>query len=193
MSIEIIQAAIALATKYHAGQFRKWGESNVPYIVHPLRVAAMASGYLGDTCGGDEGIGMAGIAGSVCHDLIEDTLCTPEIIEHECGWGVRAVVVLLTNNKDMTKSRAERKADERERLSCRVGEQRNSLLHYTRIIKMCDRIDNLNTMGGAPNDFRKMFVAESELLFGAIQHKMPRDLIEAAAISLRRAREAVPK
>jgi (p)ppGpp synthase/HD superfamily hydrolase len=53
--------AVALATKAHAGVFRKG--TSVPYISHPLAVSAMAMEY-----GGDEDVAIA----AVLHDVVED-------------------------------------------------------------------------------------------------------------------------
>jgi len=53
--------AVALATKAHAGVFRKG--TRVPYISHPLAVSAMAMEY-----GGSEDVAVA----AVLHDVVED-------------------------------------------------------------------------------------------------------------------------
>jgi len=53
--------AVAMATKAHAGVFRKG--TRVPYISHPLAVSAMAMEY-----GGSEDVAIA----AVLHDVVED-------------------------------------------------------------------------------------------------------------------------
>ena len=51
---------------------------------------------------------------------------------------------------------AERKAADREHLQV--------IPHEAKLIKLCDRIDNLGEMGNAPLDFLDTYAAESELL-----------------------------
>ncbi len=180
-----------LATRYHAGQFRKWApvvsdmaddgagvaggvvggagvgaDTRVPYIVHPLRVAVLAGRYVSSRA----------VAAAVCHDLLEDTDCPREAIRRECGDLVLDLVVYLTNEKDALKSRRRRKADERVRLSCAPW--------AARVIKACDRIDNLGGMQGAPEDFRDRYAVESERLLGAIGKDLPSDLREAFLVAI---------
>ncbi|MCI8416911.1 MAG: bifunctional (p)ppGpp synthetase/guanosine-3',5'-bis(diphosphate) 3'-pyrophosphohydrolase [Lachnospiraceae bacterium] len=65
--LSLFDQAIMFATKAHTGITRKG--STVPYIVHPLEVAAIAA-----TITTDEEI----LAAAVLHDVLEDTDTTPE-------------------------------------------------------------------------------------------------------------------
>jgi (p)ppGpp synthase/HD superfamily hydrolase len=56
-----VSAALALATELHAGQTRKGG--SIPYIVHPIGVAAVVAQY-----GGDNTL----ICAALFHDVLED-------------------------------------------------------------------------------------------------------------------------
>jgi (p)ppGpp synthase/HD superfamily hydrolase len=79
--------AVALATKAHAGVFRKG--TTVPYISHPLAVSAMAMEY-----GGSEDVAIA----AVLHDVIED--CGREyivLIREEFGTHVSDLVMAVSH------------------------------------------------------------------------------------------------
>ncbi len=103
----LLEAAITIATKYHAGQKRKWGDPRLDYITHPMAAALIASKYT-LTAGATEAM--------VCHDLIEDTKCTLREIETAAGFFAKVYVIELTNVKISGLSRADQKAADRERL-----------------------------------------------------------------------------
>lgn len=77
--------ALKIAHKAHSGQFRK--DSNVPYIVHPIRV----SGYFNDDY-------RKTIA--LLHDVIEDTGMTLEYLSKLFPQNVVVVVGLLSRKED---------------------------------------------------------------------------------------------
>lgn len=76
-----------LASKWHKGQTRK-GDGQ-PYIIHPTAVAEMLKqhGFADET-----------IAAGYCHDLLEDTGCTPAEILEKCGPKVLETVKSVTND-----------------------------------------------------------------------------------------------
>jgi len=79
--------AVAMATKAHAGVFRKG--TSVPYISHPLAVSAMAMEY-----GGSEDVAIA----AVLHDVVGDcgkAFIVP--IREEFGPYVADLVMAVTN------------------------------------------------------------------------------------------------
>lgn len=80
---ELLNKAINLAVTYHRGQVDKAGE---PYILHVLRV-----GCAGKT----EEERVLGF----CHDLLEDTTCTPHEIQSLLGLGTLLHLRLLTRSK----------------------------------------------------------------------------------------------
>ena len=84
----ILDKAIIFATNAHSGSFRK--SSKVPYIVHPMEVAAIAARMTDD-----EQV----IAAAVLHDVIEDTPTTAEQLEAEFGKRIVALVCSDSENK----------------------------------------------------------------------------------------------
>lgn len=143
----MIKNAIALAFKYHEGQYRKYGD-NIPYVQHVLRVAFKVA-----TTGGNE----VDICAAILHDTKEDTSITDEDILSIGSQGdeVLALVNELTNrSKGVKASRRERKKMDRDHIK--------SISLRAKKIKLIDRIDNLNDMKKAPEDFKKLYIQESK-------------------------------
>lgn len=82
------EAALTLAAKAHSGQFRKG--TDVPYIVHPVHVAAILRhyGFSGDV-----------VISGLLHDVIEDSGVSLECIEESLGSVVMTTVSVLTEKK----------------------------------------------------------------------------------------------
>jgi (p)ppGpp synthase/HD superfamily hydrolase len=75
INVNRIVQAIEFAEVRHRGQYRKPAEERVPYIKHPLAVAALITkcGFRGTDL----------IVATILHDIIEDTLTTDPSRPHE--------------------------------------------------------------------------------------------------------------
>jgi (p)ppGpp synthase/HD superfamily hydrolase len=116
----LINKAIAYAAKQHDGQYRK--KSNIPYIVHPIRVAKLASNF-----GYNDSLTQTV---ALLHDTIEDTSSTYEDITDKFGAQVAKGVSYLTDDASRTDylRKLENSPD------------------YVKIIKLCDTLDNITTL-----------------------------------------------
>lgn len=85
---DILDKAIIFATNAHSGSCRKG--TNLPYIVHPMEVAAIVSTMTDDK---------AVIAAAMLHDTVEDTNTTTEDIRREFGDKVADLVSSESENK----------------------------------------------------------------------------------------------
>lgn len=85
-----------LATKYHAGQFRK-GEAKLPYIVHPQAVAETLLAW-------GENPDSPAIMIAWGHDLLEDTQVSEAEIIAAAGKEVLAAIKQLTHTGNIDKS-----------------------------------------------------------------------------------------
>lgn len=130
--ITLIATAASFAAEAHKGQVRK--ELNEPYIVHPLRVGAMA---------GRLGLSATMVAAGFLHDVVEDTPTPIATIEALFGTPVYELVRALTKwwpdhlNDDTL---AQNKALYYENIRRTDG---------AALLKLLDRIDNLR-------DFERM-------------------------------------
>lgn len=150
---DIVTKAKILAKDWHAGQTRKY--SGLPYIVHPARVAGHVQGI-----GGDEAM----IAAAWLHDVLEDTRCTAQEIEEECGRDVAHFVDWLTNPSKQFHGmpRESRKRMDRHHLQAAPG--------AVKIIKLCDRLDNLRDLGD-DHEFNLLYAGESRALVRVLDCK----------------------
>lgn len=85
---QVLNKAIAFATKAHEGQVRKG--TTIPYILHPLEAATIVG-----TMTTDDEI----IASAVLHDVVEDTDTTVEQIEELFGYRVARLVAAESEDK----------------------------------------------------------------------------------------------
>jgi len=128
----IFRAATFAATK-HSKQYRgsATGEK-VPYITHPLRVAAALAEH-GVT---DE----ATLAAALLHDTLEDTTATYEELVKEFGSEVADVVAELTDAPGLTS--AEGKAAQAKKAP--------HMSWRAKLVKVADKIDNVASVVDAP-------------------------------------------
>src|SRR3989339_205196 len=88
----LIFKAIEIATKTHAGQFRK--STRIPYIVHPLNVAKILATNNATT---------EQIIAGILHDTVEDTELTLQEIKNQFGNNIAEIVEGCSEpNKDDT-------------------------------------------------------------------------------------------
>lgn len=152
MDQQLITNAYFLGQRGHQGQKRKFTGDD--YFVHPVRVALSAASYPFTTS--------EMLAACFCHDLLEDTDVAPKEIEIATNFDVLELVQELTNpSKGSPLSRVLRKQMDRDHL--------RKVSWAAKIIKMLDRIDNLQEMVGASNNFKRIYCEESFLLVQAIE------------------------
>lgn len=140
-----IQKAIYYAKKYHGTQTRESGE---PYYSHPIEVAMIASEYffrtdIFVTC--------------LLHDTIEDTELTKEMIATIFGENVASKV------DDLTRVKVDRKISSAEMVQLLWLEKKYDVL----MIKLFDRIHNMQTIGAKSPEKIKKIVDETLAFFFA--------------------------
>lgn len=101
----LIEKAIAKSAILHADQKRK-GDSDTPYIVHPMHVAIIVSRYTRTP---------ALLAAAVLHDTVEDGDYLPEDLESDFGVEVKDLVLALSEDTSIP-DWADRKNENLKRL-----------------------------------------------------------------------------
>ncbi len=153
-----IEAAYALAYRSHEGQKRQSGE---PYISHPLSVAesVVQLGLDTDT-----------VCAALLHDTLEDCEgVTAEMIRERFGEDVLAIVEGVT--KIMTVSIGDREEAQIENI-------RKMMLAISKdirviIVKLCDRLHNMRTLGGKKNSDRQREIAlETMYVYAPLAHRL---------------------
>ncbi|MFL5899415.1 MAG: HD domain-containing protein [Solirubrobacterales bacterium] len=102
----LVRAALEQARSDHAGQIRN-GSGGMPYIEHPLRVAALLD---------EHGYGEEVLAAALLHDVVEDAETTLEELHGRFGDRVSGLVGAMTDDQSIEAYR-ERKAEHRERMA----------------------------------------------------------------------------
>ncbi len=160
----ILLKAVGFCIACHEGQFRKSGD---PYAIHPILVCAFVAHF-----GGDEAMLLA----ALLHDVVEDTACDEDELKFEFG----NEVALLVNG--LTKITAERAkelapASSNEKLAASAMSFRNIILKSVEdvrvlVIKLCDRLHNLLTLGALRPDKQRRIAEETLLVYVPIAHML---------------------
>src|SRR5512139_1292351 len=79
-SLELVQRGYVVSAKYHKGQLRMNGE---PYLTHPIEVAHVLA---------EMRLGAVTVTAGLLHDVLEDTLMTPEELRKQFGDEVFQIV-----------------------------------------------------------------------------------------------------
>lgn len=155
ITAKTLERAIEFATKAHKGAFRK-GDGR-PYIMHPvsvmMRVRSMknsSNAYL-----------LA--AAAVLHDTVED--CGVELMEiaEKFGFYVAALVEELTLDKSKYETIGKTKY---------LSQELTSMSSYALVIKLCDRLDNVEDMQTMDKVFIERYTQETkDILDYVLQHR----------------------
>ena len=126
-----IRKAYELAADAHKTQFRKTGE---PYITHPLAVSVIAAQLRMD---------YPSICAALMHDVVEDSDYTREDVAEQFGDEVADLVDALTKLDHINfESKALAKAENFQRMAMAMARDIRVI-----ILKMCDRLHNMLTLG----------------------------------------------
>jgi len=158
---EMIHYYIAAHTAI--GQLRKY--SGDPYWTHPRRVARLLAMY--STVPVSEQM----FAGALAHDVIEDTHITEQDIQNHFNDSelTRIIVGLtdeFTHENYPTMNRRARKDAE----AARIG----FLDERIKTIKVCDLIDNTDSIVSMQPDFAKVYMREKQRLLDKMDAYAPR-------------------
>lgn len=138
-----IKRAYLLAETYHDGQTR---EPRTPFFYHPTRVAQFVLS-LGKIYKAEV------VAAALLHDTVESTSLTLEEIRDELSPRVAKMVDILTKPWKRVKKRAKSNGTYIRRIA-RSDD-------YCRLIKLCDRIDNLRSLPFNPTKKPAAYISET--------------------------------
>lgn len=156
--------AVKFAQEHHQYQYRKSGE---PYIVHPICVASIVCAY-----GGDEEMVIA----ALLHDVIEDTTCELDEIVSKFGNQIAELVQGLTKiieirDEELLPSNSDEKLiasalSFRKMLLASIDDVR------VLVIKLCDRLHNMLTLGALSENKQKRISEETLVVYVPIAHRL---------------------
>lgn len=156
-----LEHAIDVASAAHKGQKRKSGE---PYIIHPLSVAVTLI---------DWGMDIDTVLAGVLHDTVEDTEITLDELETKFGKdvaflvdGVTKVSQARAGMQDLAEYLPQTK-DNLSKLLIAIGQDVRVI-----IIKLADRLHNLQTLQYMPREKQVKIARESLEVFGPMADRL---------------------
>src|SRR5499426_893271 len=154
--VELLRRAYVFSAYEHKGQVRHSGE---PYLVHPLEVADSLA---------DMKLDVVAVSAGLLHDVVEDTLTTPERIEELFGGEIAHVVEGVTKLGSIPFSSSEERQAEnfRKMLLAMVDDIRVIL------VKLADRLHNMRTLHHLPEERRIKIAQETRDIYAPIANRL---------------------
>ena len=153
--IALIERAFEFAEKVHKNEKRKSGE---PYINHPLSIA----GNLADLK-----LDAATIAAALLHDTAEETGLSIEYIKKEFGDDVAFLVDGVTKLGKLKYRGLERMAESLRKMFCAIAEDIRVVL-----IKLYDRLHNMETLKALPPEKQKRIALETLEIYAPLADRL---------------------
>ena len=154
---ELIRKAFDVAVDAHSKQRRKTGE---PYIFHPISVAKIVAKEIG--------LGAVSIAAALLHDVVEDTHYTLHDIEQQFGETIAKIVNGLTKISKLNKEQdASIQAENFRKMLLTLNDDVRVIL-----IKIADRLHNMQTMNAMPEDKQLKIASETLYIYAPLAHRL---------------------
>ena len=154
---KMIRLAFDMAVEAHSEQRRKSGEA---YIFHPISVAKIVAEQIG--------LDATSICAALLHDVAEDTKFTLKDIEQLLGENVAKIVHGLTKISNLKKDK---------NISLQAENFRKMLLTLNDdvrviIIKIADRLHNMQTMDAMPEYKQIKIASETLYIYAPLAHRI---------------------
>jgi GTP pyrophosphokinase len=154
--ISLIRRAYEYSARMHAEQKRKSGE---PYVIHPLNVALIIAHLRLD---------VASIVTGLLHDVVEDTIASPEEVRSLFGSEVARLVDGVTKVSKITfSSREEKQAENFRKMIIAMAHDIRVVL-----IKLADRLHNMRTLNHLPRNKQEEISRETLEIYAPIAHRL---------------------
>jgi guanosine-3',5'-bis(diphosphate) 3'-pyrophosphohydrolase len=154
--MDLIQRGYVVSAKYHKGQLRMNGE---PYLTHPIEVANILAELKFDA---------VTVTAGLLHDVLEDTLVSPEELRKQFGEEVYQIVDGVTKISQVQfTSRQEKQAENfRKMLLAMVGDIR------VLFVKLADRLHNMRTLQYLSPESRERISRETLEIYAPLAHRL---------------------
>ena len=154
---KLIRDAFDIAVDAHKDQRRKSGEA---YIFHPIAVAKIVASEIG--------LDATSIAAALLHDVVEDTEYTLGDIEQMFGETVARIVDGLTKISNLKSEKdVSLQAENFRKMLLTLNEDVRVI-----IIKIADRLHNMQTMGSMPAHKQVKIASETLYIYAPLAHRI---------------------
>lgn len=151
-----IVSAYHFGAQAHSGQFRRSGEA---YICHPVSVAITLARMHMDS---------HGIMAAILHDVIEDTSVSKEQLQQLFCKEVADLVDGVTKLSQIdNRSRAEAQAENVRKMFLAMAQDLRVI-----IVKLADRLHNMQTIGNMPADKKRRIAKETLEIYAPIANRL---------------------
>lgn len=155
--MNLIQKAKEFAQKKHKGQVRKF--EGKPYFIHPQRVAHILKQF---KLSSRKIIEL--VSAAYLHDTLEDTNTTYKELEKEFNPFIASLVMELTSDSSEIKIFGK---------SNYLLNKMINMSNYALVIKLADRIDNVNRIQWMPEGFKNKYIEETKFIIKGLIKKRP--------------------
>lgn len=154
--ISLVEKAYVYSAKVHQGQIRLSGE---PYLSHPLEVAHILTQMKMD---------VISVVAGLLHDTLEDTAAEPDEIERLFGHETANIVDGVTKiSKMQFTSQEERQAENMRKMILAMATDIRVI-----IVKLADRLHNMQTLGFQTSDKQKVIASETLDIYAPLAGRM---------------------
>ena len=154
---KLIRSAFDIAVDAHKDQRRKSGEA---YIFHPIAVAKIVASEIG--------LDSTSIAAALLHDVVEDTDYTLADIEQMFGEAVARIVDGLTKISHLSSNKDNSlQAENFRKMLLTLNEDIRVI-----IIKIADRLHNMQTMDAMPHHKQVKTASETLYIYAPLAHRI---------------------
>ncbi len=151
-----VSRAYAYAEAMHEGQRRRSGEA---YITHPVAVATELAQL---------GLGTSTLCAALLHDTVEDTPATLDDIREGFGDEVAQLVDGVTKlDRIQVESKQQQQAETLRKMIMAMAEDIRVL-----VVKLADRLHNMETIGYMPRDKQKQIAQETLDIYAPLAHRL---------------------
>jgi GTP diphosphokinase / guanosine-3',5'-bis(diphosphate) 3'-diphosphatase len=152
---EVVRA-YRYAEAMHEGQRRRSGEA---YITHPVAVAAELASL---------GLGTSTLVAALLHDTVEDTPATLDDIREGFGEEVAHLVDGVTKlDRIQVESKQQQQAETLRKMVVAMAKDIRVL-----VIKLADRLHNMETIGYMPREKQKRIAQETLDIYAPLAHRL---------------------
>jgi len=153
---ELVRRAFSFATAAHEGQKRMSGE---PYVTHPAAVAMLVA---------ELGMDAPTIAAALLHDVPEDTAKTTDDLRREFGDEIARLVEGVTKLSRLGgQTRDEHQAENIRKMFLAMADDLRVV-----IVKLCDRLHNMRTLGALPGEKRQRIAKQTMEIYAPLAHRL---------------------
>ena len=153
---QLVQEAFNVALEAHKHQRRKSGE---PYICHPIAVAEIVSTEIG--------LGSTSVASALLHDVVEDTSISLKTIRVRFGDKIAEIVDGMTKISVIKDKYVSTQAENFRKMILTLSNDVRVVL-----IKIADRLHNMQTMEFMPKHKQVRIASETLFIYAPLAHRL---------------------